>query len=96
MIEHLSDGRKVIALSENVKACLLVTVGDTDKDGAMGLRAQVLADVPFDGQDAKPLFDTGEIEAMPPEMVPDSLKEALEEVKGKFGFLKGILDGFLK
>ena len=96
MIEKLEDGRKVLVLDDNVKACALVTIGDTDKDGAIGLRVQVLADIPFDGQDAKPLFDSGEIEAFPKESLPDGVASVVEGLTKKAKSLMDLVGGLLK
>lgn len=38
-------------LEGNVNAAILITIGDTDGDGKVGVRAHVFADIPFDGSD---------------------------------------------
>ena len=36
---------------DGAKGAILITIGDTDADGRVGVRAHVFADVPFDGSD---------------------------------------------
>ena len=88
MLEKIND-KRCLVLDENVKGAFIVTFGDTDSDGKLGLRAVALVDIPFDGDYLPdPVFDTGEIEDIPLELLPKRVGEAL-------GWLSNISEGVL-
>ena len=83
------DGKRCLVLDDKVKGAFLVTFGDTDRDGKVGLRAVALVDIPFDGDDLPdPVFDSGEVEDIPFDILPERVSDAL-------GWLGAISEGVL-
>ncbi len=89
------DGKRHIVLDEKIKGAFLVTYGDTNDNDKNGLRARAFVDIPFDGDDLPdPVFDSGEVENIPTQMLPESVGEALTWLsgisEGVLGFAKGL------
>lgn len=75
------DGNKVLVLDKNITGCILATFGDTDGDGVNGLRLQTFVDIPFDGtDDVRPLFDSGEMEGLTADLMPEGLTGVMGKV----------------
>lgn len=83
----------VIKLDKDVKTALLITVGDEDNDGKIGIQATVYGDMPFDGSsDPKQLIKLPEWEPVDaddiPRMVGDLLKFAGPVLGGLTSFFR--------
>lgn len=67
-----------VDIGDRVTGAILVTWGDTDKDGEKGMRARIWLDVPFDGTSVpKAVVDTGEMEQIAGVDLPDRLIEVV-------------------
>jgi len=68
---------------EGAVGAILITVGDTDKDGKVGVRAHVFGDIPFDGED-KPvgLLSSPEYEPADAGTLLGTVKEATKWATG--------------
>ena len=81
MFEILPDGRKALILDDKIEAAFILTVGDTDNDGEIGIRCVGAVDIPFDGSDIpKTFFDSKETEKLPKAGVPAAVQKRLQQL----------------
>lgn len=60
-----------IELPANTKGAVLLTYGDADANGKLGVKAQVFADLPFDGEaKVTRVIDLPEIDSVPVDKLP--------------------------
>lgn len=61
-----------IKIPDDTKAAILITLGDTDKDGKVGVRPTIYADIPFDGKgEVAQILTLPEIDDVPLDKIPD-------------------------
>lgn len=83
----------IVKLDSKVKGAILITVGDTDKDGKIGTKVKIFGDIPLDGtSEPKMLVDLPEWEPVDVNDLPNALNDVMKFagpiISGLMGFLK--------
>ena len=83
-----------VKLPEGTKAALVLAVGDADKDGKVGVKSIILADIPLDGSsEAKEIISLPEWEPVDPSLIPDAIAKILKWAAPVLGGVLGFLGG---